>query len=106
MQIITATVRDYIIVLEVKFPSKTFPQENNFLCFGEFSNPFGLHLCFINIFSGLSSNSSDNEPSVKAAKHPQVTKILRIILERCDGEDAGATGSLNKTKTGTEYITK
>ncbi|XP_026206033.1 nucleolar protein dao-5-like isoform X3 [Anabas testudineus] len=48
--------------------------------------------------SGLSSNSSDDETLIKAGKHPQVTKILRIILERCDGEDSGATGSLNKTK--------
>ncbi|XP_023275462.1 probable ATP-dependent RNA helicase ddx52 [Seriola lalandi dorsalis] len=44
----------------------------------------------------LSSNSSDDEPLIKAAKHPQVTKILRIILERCDGDDGGPTGSLTK----------
>ncbi|KAK2830701.1 hypothetical protein Q5P01_018632 [Channa striata] len=50
--------------------------------------------------SGLSSNSSDDEPLIKSAKHPQVTKILRIILERCDVEDAGPTGSLSKTETG------
>lgn len=51
--------------------------------------------------SGSSSNCSDDEPLTKAAKHPQVTKILRIILERCDGEEAGTTGSLNKTNTDT-----
>ena len=56
-------------------------------------------------FSDLSSNSSDDEPLIKAARHPQVTKILRIILERCDVEEAGATGSPNKTRTGTDYIT-
>ncbi|XP_045915686.1 nucleolar protein dao-5-like isoform X3 [Micropterus dolomieu] len=50
---------------------------------------------------GSSSNCSDDEPLTKAAKHPQVTKILRIILERCDGEEAGTTGSLNKTNTDT-----
>ncbi len=62
---------------------------------------------FLYIFSESASNSSDDEPSIKAGKHPQVTKILRIILERCDGEEAGATGSLNKTSTGTAaYITK
>lgn len=38
---------------------------------------------------------------MKAAKHPQVTKIVRIILERCDGEE---TQSLNRT--GTDCITK
>lgn len=58
------------------------------------------------MFSGLSSNSSDDESSIKAVKHPQVTKILRIILERCDGEEAGATRSQNKTSTGTDCITK
>ncbi|XP_078124254.1 uncharacterized protein LOC144529159 [Sander vitreus] len=48
--------------------------------------------------SESSGNSSDDEPLIKAAKHPQVTKILRIILERCDGEEAGDTGTGGLTK--------
>lgn len=48
------------------------------------------------------SNSSDDEPLIKAAKHPQVTKILNIILERCDGDEHGDTGSPNKTRTETQ----
>lgn len=65
-----------------------------------------MHLCFVNIFSGSSHNRSDDEPLIKAARHPQVTKILRIILERCDGEETGSARSLNKTSAGTDYITK
>lgn len=54
---------------------------------------------------GSENNSSDDEPLIhQAAKHPQVTKILRIILERCDGEETAATQSLNQTTTGTDYI--
>ncbi|XP_029022285.1 uncharacterized protein LOC114865370 isoform X4 [Betta splendens] len=48
--------------------------------------------------SGLSSNNSVGEGLIKSAKHPQVTKIIRILLERCD-EDAGPTGDFNQTKT-------
>ncbi|XP_036948243.1 nucleolar protein dao-5-like [Acanthopagrus latus] len=52
------------------------------------------------LVSGSESNSSEDEPLThQAAKHPQVTKILRIILERCDGEETGATQSLNQTTT-------
>ncbi|XP_070702215.1 nucleolar protein dao-5-like isoform X2 [Pempheris klunzingeri] len=58
------------------------------------------------LVSGSSSNSSDDEPLIKAAKHPQVTKILRIILERCDCEEAGATRSLEKTSTDTPTAEK
>lgn len=58
------------------------------------------------LFSELSSISSDDEPLSKAVKHPQVTKTLNIMLERCDVEEAGDAGSLNKTKQGTEYMTR
>lgn len=50
----------------------------------------------------MSSNSSDDEPLIKAAEHPQVTKILRIILERCDGDEAGPTASLKKSSAGAD----
>lgn len=56
--------------------------------------------CFINIFSESSSNSPDDETLVKTGKHPQVTKILRITLERCDSCRTEATGSLSKTCPG------
>ncbi|XP_071378853.1 nucleolar protein dao-5-like [Centroberyx affinis] len=42
---------------------------------------------------GSSSDSSDDEASIKGAKNPLVSKILRVILERCNVEEAGATGS-------------
>ncbi|XP_073340458.1 uncharacterized protein [Pagrus major] len=58
------------------------------------------------LVSGSESNSSDDEPLIKAAKHPQVTKILRIILERCDGEETGATQSSNQTTTDTPIAEK
>ncbi|XP_071751158.2 uncharacterized protein LOC139908382 isoform X1 [Centroberyx gerrardi] len=48
---------------------------------------------------GSSSDSSDDEPLIKGAKNPQLSKILRVILERCDVEEAGATGHQNKTST-------
>lgn len=49
-----------------------------------------------------SSHSSDDEPLTKAATHPQVTKILDIILERCDGEETGDAGSLKKPRKETQ----
>ncbi|XP_076609815.1 uncharacterized protein LOC143334791 isoform X3 [Chaetodon auriga] len=58
------------------------------------------------LVSGSSNDSSDDEPLIKAAKHPQVTKILRIILERCDGEETGAARSLNKTSADTQAAEK
>ncbi|KAL7381293.1 hypothetical protein ABVT39_003517 [Epinephelus coioides] len=50
-----------------------------------------------------SGNISDDEPLIKAARHPQVTKLLRIILRRCDGEEGvdTGTGSLNKSGAAT-----
>ncbi|KAM6974441.1 uncharacterized protein LKV04_016083 [Tautogolabrus adspersus] len=51
------------------------------------------------VASGSSNDSSDDEPLIKKMKHPQVTKNLRITLERCDGEDGGATLSPKKTST-------
>ncbi|XP_078031959.1 uncharacterized protein LOC117263011 isoform X3 [Epinephelus lanceolatus] len=50
-----------------------------------------------------SGNISDDEPLIKAARHPQVTKLLRIILRRCDGEEGvdTGTGSLNKSSAAT-----
>ncbi|XP_062265289.1 uncharacterized protein LOC133972083 [Platichthys flesus] len=38
--------------------------------------------------SGSSSDGSDDD-TITAAKNPQVTKPLRIILERCDSDNAG-----------------
>jgi len=64
-----------------------------------------VHSCFMNPFPEPSSHSSDDEPLTKAATHPQVTKILDIILERCDGEETGDAGSLKKPRKGTEYLT-
>ncbi|XP_041811459.1 nucleolin-like isoform X2 [Chelmon rostratus] len=58
------------------------------------------------LVSGSSHNRSDDEPLIKAARHPQVTKILRIILERCDGEETGSARSLNKTSAGTPVAEK
>ncbi|XP_070840867.1 nucleolar protein dao-5-like isoform X2 [Chaetodon trifascialis] len=58
------------------------------------------------LVSGSSNDSSDDEPLIKAAKHPQVTKIVRIILERCDGEETGAARSVNKTRAGTPTAEK
>ncbi|XP_049458936.1 nucleolar protein dao-5-like isoform X2 [Epinephelus fuscoguttatus] len=50
-----------------------------------------------------SGNISDDEPLIKAARHPQVTKLLRIVLRRCDGEEGvdTGTGSLNKSSAAT-----
>lgn len=56
--------------------------------------------------SASSSNSSDDEPLFEAAKHPQVTKLMRIIVERCDLEEAGDIGGLHKTSPGTYYMIK
>ncbi|XP_026155322.1 nucleolar and coiled-body phosphoprotein 1-like isoform X4 [Mastacembelus armatus] len=42
-------------------------------------------------------NSSYDE--LLAAKHPEVTKMVRIVLERCDGKDTGPKRSQNKTRT-------
>ncbi|XP_053302250.1 uncharacterized protein LOC128461377 [Pleuronectes platessa] len=38
--------------------------------------------------SGSSSDGSDDD-TITAAKHPEVTKPLKIILERCDGDNTG-----------------
>lgn len=65
--------------------------------------PF-MQSCFMNMFSGPSSNNSDDEPFIKVAKHPQVTKVVKIILKRCDGEETGSR-SLDQTTAGTDYKT-
>lgn len=51
--------------------------------------------------SGSSSNNSDDKPLIKPAQHPQVTKTVRVTLQRCDTEETGATQSLDKTSTDT-----
>lgn len=64
------------------------------------------HSLSCNNLSESSRNSSDDEPLIKPVKHPLVTKLLRIILEKCDGEAAGDTGTGRKTSTGTDYRIK
>ncbi|KAF7651999.1 hypothetical protein LDENG_00102710 [Lucifuga dentata] len=49
-----------------------------------------------------SNNSSDDEPLVKAGKHPQITKMLKIILPKCDAEEAGTETNPNQPSTGTD----
>lgn len=53
-----------------------------------------------------SSNDSDDEPLVKAAKHPQITKLLKIILHKCDAEEAGTTTNRNKPSTAEKPVTE
>ncbi|XP_068189280.1 nucleolar protein dao-5-like isoform X2 [Antennarius striatus] len=38
---------------------------------------------------GSTSNSSDIEMFTKAAPHPQVTKMIKVILQRCDDKEVG-----------------
>lgn len=52
------------------------------------------------IFQGSSSDSSGDEPLFKAAKHPQVTKMPKVVLHRCDAEESWTTISPNKPSTG------
>lgn len=62
-----------------------------------------MHFYSVVLFlTGLSKNGSPDESLIKAAKNPQVTKDVWIILERCDSEQT--VWSLNKH--GMDYISK
>lgn len=50
------------------------------------NNVFLNHSCIHVLIITFTESSSSHSDDV-AAEHPQVTKIVRIILERCDGEE-------------------
>ncbi|MEQ2266582.1 hypothetical protein XENORESO_011208 [Xenotaenia resolanae] len=43
------------------------------------------------------SSISDEEAVIKAAKHTEVTRMVKISLQRCDGEDKESTGPITST---------
>ncbi|MED6252921.1 hypothetical protein ATANTOWER_019372 [Ataeniobius toweri] len=43
------------------------------------------------------SSISDEEAVIKAAEHAEVTRMVKISLQRCDGEDKESTGPITST---------
>lgn len=51
------------------------------------------------IWEDSASSNSDNEFLIKAAKHAQVTKVVKVMVERCSIQDILAATRPNQTTT-------
>lgn len=49
----------------------------------------------------MPSSIPDEEAVVKAAEHEEVSRLVKVALQRCDGEDKQAAGPETKPTAGT-----